>query len=436
MRAYFFDKQQASNIGAAGVKSLPQNQAATNFGLRLGAVYHASSHFAIGAAYYGADPFGANGPCSVVANYEPGGSCTLKQQAKIDNTLPAYALSTLGEAYAEYDAKNAHVRAGNQLLNTPFAMPIDGRLKPVLFQGVSSDFTIARGLHLTVDRITRFESRTTSVFSPTTFVTKPSQFVSGALYSALQYGHGPVKGLIGLYNFYNIANLVYAEGTMRFTPKSPLDPTLGVQYVSEHSTGKSYAGLVDNQTIGARLGVKLGRNVSLSAGFDHAPWHSVTVHASSAAAAKAGIFVPVGGTPFIVNQGGGAYTVYYGGIASPYTGAYAADALYTSGTPTVAMAQRQSAGDSAKVMLNIKNNSGRLQGALAEARFNFSNGAGSERTRVDYAQVAYFFGPKLSKGFRGLSLIDRYIVRTQTNVAQFGGLPLLVYNRLQFQYDF
>lgn len=436
LRAYIFDKTQYSKVTAFGGKPTP-NQHAMNFGLRLHARYEVSPHVTLGATYYGAEPFYVNGPCSQVSNYHPGGSCNAALSSRVDNTLPAYALSTLGEAYFDYHAKGAHVRVGNQLINTPWAQPIDGRIKPNLFQGITGDFGVAKNLTLSIDRIARFESRTSSAFLPTTFVTKPGQFVSGMLYSSLAYKgpRSPLTAMVGLYNFYNIANLLYTEEHVALARTSPLAPTLGLQYMTENTAGHAYAGIVQNQTFGMQGTAHLGRNFNFSVGIDTAPWRSRTVNASSAAAAEAGLFLPAGGSPIVYANGSGLYTVYYGGVASPYTGAYAGDALFTS-IPTGSMAQRQSAGSSSKIALGFKTNNTRFQGQLAEARFDFTNGAGSENTKVDLAEAVYFFGPKIAKGFHGLSLRDRYIVRTQTNVPPFGGLPTLQYNRVQFEYTF
>ena len=435
-RAVFLNRQPYSNPAAAGVKALPPNASGQNFGVALHGQYNFSPKWSAGATYYGAYPFSANGPCSDVANYAAGGTCTPALQARVDPTLPVFPLSTLGEAYVDYHAPAFHVRIGNQLLQTPWAQPLDGRLKPVLFQGIASDIDLGKGLTLSIDRITRFESRTSSAFLPTTFVTKPSQFVSGMLYTSLQYkAKSPFSGLVGLYNFYDIANMLYAEGTVSPAPKSPLAPALSLQYVSEQSAGRAYAGLIDNQTFGARGQVRLGPNFVFSGAMDTAPWRSKTVAAPSAAAAIAPFFAPIGGTPVVKAGPAGTYTVYYGGIASPYTGAYSGDALFTSSIPTNSMAQRQSAGTSDKFTLVFKTNSARLLMLLAHADFDYSNGAGSEKTEANYVDATYFFGPKTKSGFRGLSIRDRYSERTQTNVKLFGGFPSFKYNMLYFEYN-
>jgi hypothetical protein len=63
-----------------------------------------------------------------------------------------------------------------------------------------------------------------------------------------------------------------------------------------------------------------------------------------------------------------------------------------------------------------------------------TGGSNSSSTLTSLLDAQYFFGAQQGKSFRGFSVRNRYIRRNQNAVAQFGGLPLLVYNRLQFDY--
>ena len=436
LRALHTNRQPDSDPVAAGVKSFPPDSTGTNFGVAFHGQYDFTSHVSVGATYYGADPLSSNGTCSDSANYASDGSCPPALLRLYDPTLPVYALSTLGEAYADYHSSRLHVRIGNQMLKTPWAQPLDGRMKPVLFQGVATDLALGKGLVLSLDRITRFESRTSSAFLPTTFVTKPEQIVPGALYSSLGYTKkGSFEGLVSLYNFYNISNLLYGEATVEFARKTALAPSFSLQYVRETSAGKHYAGLIDNRTIGAVGKVRVATGLTFSAAVDTAPWRSAIVRATSVAKAQAPFLNPIGGTPAARLVTPGTYAVYYGGIASPYTAAYSGDALFTSFIPTNSMAQRQSAGTSEKYALTYKSNSGRLLAILAHADFDYSNGAGAEITRANLIDVSYFFGPAGPAGFRGLSIRDRFSDRTQDNVRLFGGFPHFRYNMLYFEYN-
>lgn len=432
VRAESFAKQLASAASKPGTV----NQAASNLGVRVFATYgFARSPWSLGAAYYGAEPFYANGPCSQVANYQPGGACIRSQQAKMDNTMPGYALNTLGQAYVGYDSRSIQGRIGNQLLNTPFAMPDDSRLKPALFQGISTSFRLGSHFTLNADRITRFESRVSSLFLPQTFITG-TRSVPGALYGALSYA--PDKHLLATisnYQFYDIASLTYGQAQYTFDEHGGFTPYVAAQAVRETQAGAAYAGIIDNSTLGWRVGSKIGKTMSISVAMDNSPWRSVTVTAPSAAAAEAGYFLPAGGTPVVKANGAGSYTVYYGGIASPYTQQYNTDGLFTS-IHTSSMVQRQSAGSAFKASFFIETNNRRLQVTLGEGLFNFSNGAGLERTEAVLADGYYYFGPREGKTFRGFWIRNRFATRTQSNTATFGGVPLLNYNNLYLGYNF
>lgn len=426
----------AKQLASQGTKNGTQNQAAANVGIRLHAYYHfMRSPWSLGAAYYGAGGLYANGPCSQVSNYGPGGACTPQQQAKTDNTLPAFGLNTLGEAFVQYQTPATFVRVGNQLLNTPFALPDDSRLKPVLFRAFSSNFVLGHHLRLTADRITRFEHRTSSAFLPQTFVTG-ARSVPGALYLALSYApEKQFSALLGNYQFYNIASLTYGQARFNLKKRGTFAPYVAVQDVQESQAGAAYAGRIANSTLGFQFGAKLNHNVSFALSSDTSPWHSVTVAAANAQAAAAGIFTPAGGTPVARSNGNGTFTVYYGGVASPYTDAYAGDALFTS-IPTNSMAQRRSAGTGLKGSVFAQTRNQRFQVTLARALFDFGNGAGSESTAVSMIDAYYYFGPHTGKAFHGFWLRNRWIQRTQTNTQQFGGIPLLNYNNFYMGYNF
>ncbi len=113
LRAYDFNRengvQNASN----------QNRSAFNASASLHLDYDvARSPVHIATTYFGAYPFGANGP-------RP------QANSQVDNTVPGFALSTFDEAYLRYRDARTSVTLGDQIINTPWALPADTRLKPV-----------------------------------------------------------------------------------------------------------------------------------------------------------------------------------------------------------------------------------------------------------------------------------------------------------------
>ena len=105
------------------------------------------------------------------------------------------------------------------------------------------------------------------------------------------------------YQFYNYANLAYADSTLKFPINNNLNVTLGAQALTEDANGDDVLneagyGAVNSNAVGMQLGVNY-KIVGLELGYD-------------------GIFGPRSA------YGGGA-------IVSPYTYQYASDPLYTTG---------------------------------------------------------------------------------------------------------
>jgi hypothetical protein len=113
VRAYYFTR--TNRVGT--------NASAFNTEGKLHAEYtFPGSPWTIGVSYFGAEPFGANGQ-------NPGFNKT------VDDTLPGYTLSLLGEYYLQYKTKYLSAITGKEIINTPWANPSDSRLVPVIFQG-------------------------------------------------------------------------------------------------------------------------------------------------------------------------------------------------------------------------------------------------------------------------------------------------------------
>ncbi|MDP9110163.1 MAG: OprD family outer membrane porin [Candidatus Eremiobacteraeota bacterium] len=421
VRAFYFTRTNlVQNAGNPNRKSF-------NIGGKLHGEYNfAGTPFTVGATYFGAEPFGANG---ANPQFNP----------LVDNTVPGFEMSTLGEAYLQYKTKQVQIKVGNQVLNTPWANPSDSRLKPNAFQGVDASFVIGKGLTLGIDRMIRYEGRTSSAFDKSTLLTSrpagnpayPIHETNGFSLVDVGYKYGTqFAGSVNYYSFYDIANMLYVEGKIFPSPKSPIKPFFAAQLVNERQAGAAYLGIIKNTTIGMQIGASLNRNVDVTLGFDHSPGNIETVVAASCAAAAKVYFLPVGGTPNCVDNKNGSVTVYYGGIASPYSEAYATDPLFTTSI-SQGMVDRHSTGDSFKVGTTLQTNDKRIKLILSEAVYDYGSGAGFNQTREFNADATYFFKKILPGAYHGWSLRHRYAERTQPT------LPFdFKYNRTQLQYDF
>ena len=130
----------------------PQNRRAFAVGggitLRSGTFHHVSAD----ATFYTAHSLGLN-----PANH-----------AYVDGTLAGYgSIDTFGQAYLQYQRHAVLLRAGDQLIKTPWINPGDSRIVPETYQGLLTAFRPLPGLVISALRITRFKSRTSDGFSST-----------------------------------------------------------------------------------------------------------------------------------------------------------------------------------------------------------------------------------------------------------------------------
>ncbi|MBC5799603.1 MAG: outer membrane porin, OprD family [Candidatus Eremiobacteraeota bacterium] len=420
LRAYEFDREN-------GVQNVSNpNRSAFNVGGFLHLDYDiARSPLHIATSYFGAYPFGANGP---KAQYNAG----------VDNTVPGFALSTFDEAYLRYRDAHTNATLGDQIINTPWALAADTRLKAAAFEGLDVNYTLGSHLTLGVSRMIRFEGRTSSLFERNTLLTSSpaggtaykAHDTSGFLLADITYRSSAVTATADDYRFYDIANLFYAEARASLAPMSPYHPAAAVQYVNEHSTGRAVVGRVVNETYGLQLSANLNRNVLFAFGLDTAPMHYETTTATSAAVVGKGVFLPAGGTTASVALGGGRYRVAFGGIASPYTESYTADPLYTTSI-SQGMVERQSPGTAYKASLTFMPDNKRVRGILSEAFYDYGNQLGSNRTYETDVDVTYYFSPVATTPYKGVSFRERFANRQQPT------LPYdFKYIRTQLQYDF
>ncbi len=422
LRAYDFNREN-------GVQNLSNpNRSAFNVGGFVRLDYDiGKSPLHVATTYFGAYPFGANGP---KAQYN----------AQVDDTVPGFALSTFDEAYLRYRDAHTNATLGDQIINTPWALAADTRLKAAAFQGLDANYTFGSRLTLGISRMIRFEGRTSSAFDRNTLLTSrpagsppyKAYDTAGFLLADLTYrSPDNVTATVDNYSFYDIANLFYAEIRDSLAPKSPFHPTAAVQYVNEHSEGRAVIGRVANDTYGVQVTANLNRNVLFALGFDTAPIRYQTVAATSATRAAQSTFLPAGGTTATVGLGRGLYRLAYGGIASPYTEAYTADPLFTTSI-SQGMVERHSPGTAYKVSLTFTPDNKRVRGILSQAYYDYGNALGTNRTYETDVDVTYYFSPARTTGpYKGVSFRERFANRQQPT------LPYdFKYIRTQLQYDF
>jgi hypothetical protein len=323
-------------------------------------------------------------------------------------------------------------------------------VKAAYYEGADAKYTFAPGWTVEAADMIDWESRTSSAFNQSTLLTinsngtfKPT---NGFLLGNVAYAQGTMLTAdANYYGFNNIANLIWAEGKWYPYAKASAKPFLAVQFADENNTGTNLVGKVDATLFGAQIGANVGNNVVLSLGYNDSPIHSQSMTlpvGTTCSASKhvitgsTGYFMPTGGTPDCVPGAvAGTATIYYGGIASPYSDSYATDPAFTTSI-SQGMIDRRSPGNAFKLAATIQTNDKRFKFILSDAYYDYSNPAGSATTEELNLDGTYFFN-KVTKGaYHGFSLRERYAEREISNTALFGGLPIFKYNRVQLEYDF
>jgi len=139
--------------------------------------------------------------------------------------------------------------------------------------------------------------------------------------------------------------------------------------------------------------------------------------------------------PQCVNNGNGTETIFFGGVASPYTDTYAADPLFSTSL-TQGMVDRRAPGDGFKVSVTYTSPNKRLSVYASRAYYNYGFIRGFQQTNETDADALWYATPLRRGAFKGLLLRYRYGARVFENTAVYGGLPLFKYNRAQLEYDF
>jgi hypothetical protein len=469
VRSYYFTRQNCSGYPSNpcvpnSKSSIPGtyktlNQAAFNTALLLHGDYRfKGSHWHAGATYIYANPLGVNGPCSPPSNYASLGQCSQYPEnnnyLSSDTTLPGFILSTLAEAYVQYRGERLNAIAGDQLFTSPWAGPSDSRIKAAYYEGIDANYSFGKRWSIGVSRMTQWENRTSSNFNKSNLVVPlaPDGSIAnpttGFLLLQSSYRIDPqISARAQYYSFYEIASLLWLEGRWSWAPASPLKPSIAVQFGRETNAGTSLVGNINSSVAGASLGARFWRTVDVSLNYDYLPWrravavlpHGVTctnhVISSSTPTGGTGYWLPIGGTPNCVPGTDNTATIYYGGIASPYTDSYNRSPLFTT-AESQDVVERRSAGQSARLIVTVSTNNRKLRVILARALDDFNNGAGSAWLWGTDVEVEYYFNPVTTDRYHGLSLIERWAQRTQSNTELFGGIPLFIYNRVQLEYTF
>ncbi len=479
IKAYDFNRMNATNSHQDSADT-QINQQSFNTGFAPHVEYNFTQNWTIGATYWLLEPF--NGPCYTAASHEaapckvvvPAGTLPVGRELNFDDTLPGYQISTLNEAYLQYQDPDTFFRAGNQILNTPWAGPNGGfegsRIMPDSYQSADFDYKFDSNWQVEFIDSWKFLPRTESDFAQNTLITRveapfgsegygglaaniydPSEqsiTTPGFGYARLGYTSSDFTANFHYYDVYDITSIAWVDAKYTM-PDVWGHPYIQFQGGTDNSTGAAVAGKIDSELYGLQAGITVIKNVVLQLAYDNVPIKSTTLvlptgfscskttHTISSPKDNKGnlpYFLPSSGSPDC-DTVNGLTTLIYGGWASPYTDGYATDPIFTTSL-TQGMADRRSPGQSymPKLMANLLGH--HLVTYVSWAGYDYNESFMAAPTYEFNYDALYYFNKPPAPGqyYRGLSFRYRYGDRTQpfTNSA----LPEFKYNRFQIEYDF
>jgi hypothetical protein len=460
LRVYDLTRQNAST-GIGGANQVNQQSIepaiSVHADLRLN-----NTNFTLGGSYLYATPF--NGCTSPRSHLTP--PCGNKRPPALnpDDTLPGFALNAFYEAYLQYRDSRLYAKVGDQVISTPWANAADSRLKPAAYEGADVAYMFPNHFSVEVMDVTGFQSRTNSTFDNKTLLTSfnlgftgmpPNIFSPGGTgiptpgfqYARIGYAHpaGFLTSNLYDYHYSEISNLVWFDAKYTFVHQ-PTKPWVAVQGGTEHDVGGSVLGRIDSRIVGAQIGAAVTKNITVTMGYNFIPRRTQTIPIPAGSACNANFQVvtqPGVTVPFIiplnapecVNNGNGTETIFFGGVASPYTDSYAADPLFSTSI-TQGMVDRRAPGDGFKVTATYTSTNKRLILFVSRAYYNYGFTRGFQQTNETDADALWYAQPFGKGPYKGLLLRYRYAARVFENTAVFGGLPLFKYNRGQLEYDF
>ncbi len=257
----------------------------------------------------------------------------------LDSTLmgAGNSINALGQAYLQYEIPHALlIRAGNQIVNTPWVNSSDSRIIPATFQGIFAQVSPYSGWNIYGMRMFRWKSRTSedytrdNLYYPATFDGDAMDGGEGGLTSkgnppasngllafGTSYKRYGINAQAWYYDMYQFTNILYGDAQYTLKTGSGIDPFVGAQLNREWES---------NSLLNSSLGAS-NINGFVGNGVNSTAWGvigGVGYNLDNAFLGKGELAASYNEIVYNAGAVGG------GAIISPYTAGYATDPLYTT----------------------------------------------------------------------------------------------------------
>ncbi len=195
----------------------------------------------------------------------------------------------------QYQHHGLTIKAGDQLINTPWLNSNDSRMIPAAYQALYADYALTPELSFIAFRQTAFQSRTSDSYSGLNLYNVNDQIFGGTpltnlgnttdigtLAAGSTFQNENINGEIWGYQFYDFAKLIYGNFIYSFTNPTLLTPLLGIQIAHETGDGSDLLeqtgyGFVDNNIFGAMIGVNIPQG-GITIGYNNIPKENGAFH--------------------------------------------------------------------------------------------------------------------------------------------------------------
>ena len=340
---------------------------------------------------------------------------------QVDATLPADTIYVLTEGYLQWTHKYFMVRGPDQIIDVPWIMASDSRMKPSAYRAIYGeaypfiDYEPLKDLYLIGMNIFDFNGRAEGNFNESNLYIPghaggsgikalEGQEAPGASAFALKYGQkgDSINAQLWWHQFVNFSQLLWLDINYIHKNASGYSPILGIQFANQSGDGENTIALAGKGSAGNT------QAYGFLAGID-TPYVRLTA-AYNGMTSEPGAFGN-------------------GDLLSPYSTGYSTDPLYTT-QMIGGMIEKQSTGSAFKLAATTFLLDQQIKGIISHARYFIipTSTYQSEPNETDL-DITYSFAK--SSGLDGLSIRNRFGVMTGNN--NYGHF---YYERFQIQYQF
>lgn len=344
-----------------------------------------------------------------------------ESSARIDATLPAGTVWALSEAYLQWQHRYFLVRGPDQIIDVPWIMASDSRMKPSAYRGVYgeaypfADFELFKDFSFIGLSVFEFNARAEGTFTPSNLYLPghaggsginalAGREAPGANAFALTYGKkgDALNAQLWWHRFIDFARLWWLDVNYVHKNSSGYHPILGVQFASQSGDGANTITLAGQGPAGNSQAYGILAGVDTPLARITAAYNGITRDAGSFA---------------------------NGDLLSPYSSGYSTDPLYTT-QMIGGMIEKQSPGSAFKAALTTFLFDQQIKGILSHARY-FITPTGAYKAEPSETDIDITYSFPKDSALDGLSIRNRFgVMIGNVNYGHF------YYERLQIQYQF